>query len=319
VLVKYNNFGMKGLQFILFISVFFAGLEVSGQILDNTEGQAFSDYPYFNTKFISASKIKEIRGKYTFKKQDDIMRKTDYVYVFSFDSLGHLVRHYETAKGDVVNDTIVRLYTYDGYNRLSSLRTSEQSGFMTTYYTYDDNGHIVKEEVFRDIDTLHSILKPQIDRSLLWNTETMSYDDYGNQLRKKVYNSDGNQYIEINRYRDSLGLLTKINELYTFTRDQYNTYYTYGNRGRVENIKTIHNIDTIPITEMEFTYDNYGNLSSKKLYKNGVFTTEYQIIYSEKTGLLSTILIREVSSNFISMIRFSEPTFWDRPEEKDRK
>jgi len=303
---------MKGIPFILpVIVMLLTGFQLNGQLLDNTEGQAFSDYPFFNTKFIRTTKIKEIRGTYTFKKQDDIMRKTDYVYVFSFDSLGNLVQHYETAKGDVVNDTTVRFYTYDGMNRLLSLRSSEHSGFMTVYYTYDENGRVVKEETWRDIDTLHSILKPNIERSLPWNTETMSYDDYGGQLKKKVYNSDGNQYIEITRYKDSLGLLTQINELYTFTRDQYNTYFTYGNRGRVENIKTVHNIDSIPLTEMQFTYDNYGNLSSKRYYKNGVFTTEYQIIYSEKTGLLSSVLIREVSSNFISMIRFSEPVFWD--------
>jgi len=49
------------------------------------------------------------------------------------------------------------------------------------------------------------------------------------------------------------------------------------------------------------------------IYKDGVFITEYQIIYSGLTGFLYSIVMREVSSNFISIIRFSEPTFWDRP------
>lgn len=281
------------------------------QLLDNSEGQAFTEYPFFNTAFVRASKIKEIRGEYTFKKQGDVMRKTDYVYVFTFDSLGNLSRHYETAKGDLINDTIVRFYTYDGFNRLLSLRTGEHSGFVTKYFTYDDQGRVVKEETWRDIDTLHSVLKPQIERSLLWNTETMSYSEYGGNLTKTVFNSYGNQYEEITRYKDSLGYLSRVEELFTITRDKFVTYYSYGNKGWVENIRVMHNLDSIPTTEIRFEYDTYGNLSAKKLYKNGVFTTEYQIIYSQKTGMLSSILIREVSTNFISMIRFTEPVFWN--------
>jgi hypothetical protein len=291
--------------------IFFTVGTIRAQLLDNSTGQAFTEYPFFNTQFIRASKIREIKGSYTFKKQGDRMRQTDYVYVFSFDQQGNLTRHYETAKGDIVTDTIVRFYTYDGFGHLLTKRINEKRGFMTTYYTYDDAGHIVKEEIWRDIDTLHSLLKPDIERSILWNSETMTYEDYEKQQKKKVYNSYGNQYLETNKYYDSLGYLSSVNELYTITRDQYTTKYTYGNKGWVENVQFVHNIDSIPLTEFRFTYDQYGNLSSKKEYRNGVFTTEYQIIYSGDTGMLSSVLIREVSTNFISIIRFSEPAFWD--------
>lgn len=283
----------------------------SAQLLDNSKGLAFTDYPFFNTQFIRASKIKEIKGEYTFKKQGDVMRQTDYVYVFSFDSLGRLSRHYETAKGTIVSDTIVRFYSYDEKNNLLSKSINEKRGFLTTYYTYDQNNRIIKEEIWRDIDTLHSLLKPDIERSLLWNTESMTYESFPNQLKRKVYNSYGNQYLETNTYWDSLGYLRSIHDLYTITRNQINQEFTYGNKGWVESIKTINNINPVPINESQFVYDNYGNLTTKKEFKNGIFTTEYSIIYSGKTGLLSSILIREVSSNFISIIRFKEPEFWD--------
>lgn len=300
----------NSIAFLFGISFLFT-FSASAQLLDNSEGQAFTEYPFFNTKFVRASKIKEIRGQYTFKKQGDIMRETKYVYVFSFDSLGNLKQHYETAKGDIVNDTIVRMYTYDGLNHLLSLRSSEKSGFLTKYFSYNDAGQMIKEETWRDIDTLHSILKPEIERSLLWNTETMTYERTAEREIKRVYNSDGNQYLEISRYKDSLGYLDRIEDLYTITRDKYVTDFSYGKHGWVENIKVLHNLNTVPVTETHFEYENYGNLTAKKLYRNGVFTTEYQIIYSSKTGLLSSVLIREVSTNFISIIRFSEPTFWN--------
>lgn len=295
---------------IVLIGLMLCGM-VQSQLLDNSKGLAFGEYPFFNTPFIKASKIKEIKGSYTFKKQGDVMRQTDYVYVFSFDESGQLIRHYETAKGDIVNDTVVRFYSYDGLGNLLSKRLNEKRGFMTTYFTYNDKNQIVKEEVWRDIDTLHSLLTPDIERSILWNSETMSYEEYGTQHKKRIYNSYGNQYVETSTYYDSLGYLSSTTDLYTITRDQYSTYYTYGNKGWVENVKFVHNIDSIPLTEFQFTYDQYGNLSSKKEYREGVFTTEYQIIYSGDTGMLSSVLIREIASNFISIIRFSEPTFWE--------
>ena len=283
----------------------------NAQLLDNSKGQAFTDIPYFNTQFVKASKIKEIKGEYTFKKQGDIMRESNFVYVFSFDSLGRLKRHYETAKGDLVTDTLVRFYTYNDKNELRSIRVNEKRGFMTTYFTRDSLSRIIKEEIWRDIDTLHSLLEPDIERSILWNSETMSYENYGDQFRKKVYNNYGNQYVGQTSYYDSLGYLNREEELFTITRNRLITKYFYANKGWIERIESYRNNDSLPFSEIRFTYDAYGNLQSKGVYKNGIFTTDYQVIYSSSTGLLSSVFVREVSSNFFSIVRFSEPLFWD--------
>ena len=88
-------------------------------------------------------------------------------------------------------------------------RISQRKGFLSTYYTYNSEGQVIKEEVYRDIDTMNSILKPAIERSLLWNTETMEYQLYEGQYKKKVFNSYGNQYLEVTRYMDSLGYLAR--------------------------------------------------------------------------------------------------------------
>lgn len=301
---------MRLSSLFLFISFSLSGFS---QLLDNSNGMAFTDIPFFNTKFVKASKIKEIRGTYTFKKQGDIMRQSDYVYVFNFDTLGRLVRHYQTAKGDLVTDTTVRFYDYSLSGNLVRMRLSQKKGFLSTYYTYNDKNQVIKEEVYRDIDTLNSLLKPVIERSLLWNTETMEYSEYEGQFRKKVFNSYGNPYLEITSYKDSLGYLARVEELYTITRNKLTTRYTYSDKGWLERMAVYKNMDTIPLTESVFTYDIYGNMQSKKVYKNGVFTTEYQIVYSGVTGLLYSVIIREVSSNFMSIIRFSEPSFWDKP------
>ncbi|WP_430404997.1 hypothetical protein [Fluviicola sp.] len=287
--------------------------QVSAQLLDNTKGVAFTDIPFFNTKFVKGCKLKEIHGKFTFKKQGDIMRESNYVYVFNFDTLGNLVRHYQTSKGDLVTDTNVRFYDYTQDGRIVRKRISQKKGFLSTYYSYNSNGQIVKEEVYRDIDTMNSLLNPSIERSILWNTETMDYQLYEGQYKKKVFNSYGNQYLEVTKYLDSLGYLAREEELFTITRNRITTKYTYSDKGWIEKVSVYKNTDTVPMSESRFTYDTFGNLQSKLIYKDGVFITEYQIIYSGLTGLLYSIVMREVSSNFITIIRFSEPTFWDRP------
>lgn len=308
-----THFCVMILKYSFFLVFFFGSFQASAQLLENSKGLAFTDVPFFNTPFVKGSKIKEIRGTFTFKKQGDIMRESNYVYVFNFDTLGNLVRHYQTAKGDAGNDTTVRFYDYTADGRMVRKRMSQKKGFLSTYYSYNSDGKIVKEEVYRDIDTMNSLLNPSIERSILWNTETMDYQLYEGQFRKKVFNSYGNQYLEVTKYYDSLGFLSREEELFTITRNKIVTKYTYSDKGWIEKIAMYRNTETVPFSESKFTYDSFGNLQSKLVYKNGVFITEYQIIYSGLTGLLYSIVMREVSSNFISIIRFSEPAFWDKP------
>jgi YD repeat-containing protein len=308
-----RHFCAMFLKYSFFLVLFFSVFQSSAQLIENTKGVAFTDIPFFNTQFVKGSKIKEIHGKFTFKKQGDIMRESNYVYVFNFDTLGNLVRHYQTSKGDQVTDTNVRFYDYTPDGRIVRKRISQRRGFLSTYYTYNSEGQIVKEEVYRDIDTMNSILKPAIERSLLWNTETMEYQLYEGQFKKKVFNSYGNQYLEVTKYKDSLGYLAREEELFTITRNRITTKYSYSDKGLIEKVAVYKNTDTIPMSESRFTYDAFGNLQAKYVYKDGVFVTEYQIVYSGLTGLLYSIIMREVSSNFISIIRFSEPTFWDKP------
>lgn len=307
------HFCVMILKYSFFLCSIFFVSETSAQLLENTRGNAFTDIPFFNTHFVKGSKIKEIHGKFTFKKQGDIMRESNYVYVFNFDTLGNLVRHYQTSKGDPVTDTSVRFYDYTQDGRLVRKRISQRKGFLSTYYSYNSEGQVVKEEVYRDIDTLHSLLRPSIERSILWNTETMSYQLYEGQYKKKVYNSYGNQYLEVTKYLDSLGYLAREEELFTITGNRITTKYKYSDKGWIERVAVYKNTDTIPTSESRYTYDTFGNLQSKLVYKDGVFITEYQIVYSGLTGLIYSIIMREVSNNFITIIRFSEPLFWDTP------
>lgn len=284
---------------------------IYAQLLDNSKGLAFTDLPFFNTPFVKASKLKQISGTYIFKKQGDILRESKFVYVFKFDTLGHLVQQYQTAKGDLITDTTVSLYDYSPAGRLVRKRVSQTRGFLSTYYSYNDLGQVVREEVYRDIDTTNSLLDPKIERSILWNNETMSYSTFDKGFKKKIFNSYGIEYLETSTYYDSIGLLSRTEDLFLITRDRIVSTYTYNQKGLISRISTRKNNDSVPLSENVFTYDDFGNLLSRLEYKKGVFTTEYQVVYSGLTGMLYSVITREVASNFISIIKFSEPTFYD--------
>ena len=64
--------------------------------------------------------------------------------------------------------------------------------------------------------------------------------------------------------------------------------------------------------EIRFRYDDFGNLIEKHIYKNDKFITDIQVIYNLKTGLISSILTRDVATNFISILRFEAiKYYWD--------
>jgi len=49
----------------------------------------------------------------------------------------------------------------------------------------------------------------------------------------------------------------------------------------------------------------------KHVYRNGVFITEFEMIYNEKSKLLSYVLTRDVSTNFIMILGFKDYEFFN--------
>ena len=111
-----SSYQLVGSTFKLIItSLFlFQSAPTVAQLIDNKTGVALLDEtPFFSPKFIKAAKIKSIQGDFSYKKQSDVIRNSKNVTVYEFDTLGRLVLHYSTAKGDVKSDTTVNTYAYN--------------------------------------------------------------------------------------------------------------------------------------------------------------------------------------------------------------
>lgn len=294
----------------LFLCFFYG---INAQLIDNKSGFALSEEAaFFSPKFIKAAKIKSIQGEYSFKKQNDVIRNSKFITVYEFDTLGRLTLHYITAKGDIRSDTTVYTYTYNTAGQLMTKRVSEKKGFLATDFFYNSENQVVKEETWREIDTLHSKIRPVIERRLPWNTETMTYLINAGQLTKKVFSTDGINYQEMKRETDSLGYKTKEELRYTFSSNKLTTFYRYDELKRIVIVEQFKNMDSIPISEQRFQYDSFGNLTAKSSFRNGQQYLDEQVIYSSETGLLYSFIKREIPSNFISITRFNKFTFWDK-------
>jgi len=290
---------------ILVILLIASGL-LNAQILDNEFGKAFTDAPFFNESFIKLNKVKSLKGEYTFKKAGDIMRKTSYRSNYFFDEKGHLIETFETRDNNGTKDTSAIVYEYNELNQLTMVRKKEGLGHQSVHYQYDDKNRIISIETKRDVfDDLNNL-----ERSFIINKETMKHQVYPNQFKKTVFNSYNLPYLEEIKFYDSLGYLSSIQEKFKMTSNSVSKTFEYNNKGLVAAIRTLSNVDGVFSEEWLFRYDKVGNLIEKHIYKNGKFVTDIQVIYNLETKLLSSILTRDVETNYIKILRFTDYEFY---------
>jgi hypothetical protein len=274
-------------------------------MLDNTQGAAFTDRPFFSADFIRSNKIKELRGTFTYKKPGEVMRATTYEYVYSFDLNGRLISTFETRKDDGTKDTTGNMYVYDAEGRLSEHKIGDGKGYSVTLFDFDERGRIVRETYSREYrDTLGIWRRTEL------NSETMRYSEFDKQQKRTVYNSYGLPYMEEFTYTNDLGYLVKKEQRLLMTGELSTLSYSYNEKGLLSSlITTQYGVET-PMEEYHFSYDQNGNLEERRVYREGKYITEFEIIYNEKSRLLKYVLTRDVTSNFLMILDFKEYFFY---------
>jgi hypothetical protein len=287
------------------ILLFLIPTVIFSQMLDNRSGNAFTGVPFFNSEFIRANSIKQLNGQYTYKKSGDIMRLKEYKNVYEFDTLGRLIRSYETKKDDGTKDTTSNVYVYSEKNLLKTHKKGDKFGFSTTTYTFDSKNRITKEENYREYrDSLGVMQK------ILLNSETMVYEDFENQTKKTTFNSYGLPYLQEFSYYNEFGYLMERVKQLMVTSEVTSQKYEYNSNGWIAVLRTFKQNTEKPLEEIVFTYDENGNLLEKHIYQEGVFTTEIEVLYNDKSKLITYVLTRDVATNFIQILRFNTLTFF---------
>jgi hypothetical protein len=274
-------------------------------MLDNRKGTAFTDKPFFNQEFIRENKIHFLNGQFTYKKSGEMMRETTYHYVYEFDSIGRLISSCETRKDDGTLDTTWNKYVYSNDDYLVEHKKGDSKGFTSTIFEYDDQKKNVKESFVREyIDSFG------ISQRTILNSEEKKYEYYDRQTKITVFNSYGLPYLDEFYYYNELGYLVERVQRLKITSAVLTEKYAYNEKGNIASIKTYQLDPETPTEETLYFYDQNSNLLEKHFYRNGVFITEIELIYNDKSKLLSYVLTRDVATQFIMILGFKNYVFY---------
>jgi len=277
-----------------------------GQMINNITGNAFTDAPYFDQKIIYANRIKSIEGTFSRKKDGDIIRPTNDVFIYKFDSLGRLEAILETKTDALKKDTTVQFYFYDSLNRLIMQRKTEFGGVSAYYFDFDSIGRVVKITQKRDVLDKFGNLK----QSFLMNQEYKSYEESSLGSKTIVSNNYNLPYKEEWEIRNADGYLLESIENFKMIELLKSKKYFYNEKGLLSSIAIYENNAPNPIEENIFKYDALGNLIEKHTKRNRIFIKDLQIIYDNKTQLLGSFIQREVASNLMYIVRFKDYKFY---------
>ena len=290
---------------LLLLLFFFISGQVHAQVLNNRTGEAFTDKPFFNEEFVKLNRLKRLNGTYTYKNQGAAMRETSFKHVYEFDENGRLTSTYETRTDDGTQDTAWNIYGYDERGFLSVYKKTDEDGFTVVCYKNDSLGRVVEEEFLREVDSNGRLI-----RTLSFNKERIEYHDYGNEMMRTRYNNYNLPYLDETFNYNELGYLVEREERIKMTTSVYTYSYGYNDKGKLATIQKTSNREEGILEEITFQYDELGNLIEKRIYKNGEFTTDIQIIYNAQTKLLSAILTKQVSTGFMTIVRFQNYEFY---------
>lgn len=282
----------------------------SAQMLDNKEGDALLDSPFFNQDNVRKNKIKSIRGYYQFKKINDRIRSSGLIYGCDFDTLGRLTKTFETRSflGEV--DTIVKYYEYNQLGQLAVFRKYAAESYYAEVYSYDSQNRLVRIDYRKDINKVSNPLQFLLDKQFLVSFETISHEQFENQEKRTHFNNFGLPFQYVFRYYNDLGYLTEVNEQMAVSDGQRKTTFTYNSRGLIEEKRHISTVMGNSSFRIKYFYDEIGNLLSSELYRSGELISEHQVIYNSKTGLISSVLKKQVDTQLINILNFDTYAYY---------
>jgi len=295
------------MKFFVFLFFFIPVTVVYSQMLDNSAGELFSEDPKFNAQFISKNKIRSITGHYSTKADYDRIRPTNNVYYYEFNKNGQLSKDYKTHR----RDTVVRSYEYNSKGRLSVKRQSDQFGFHSYHYQYDSLNRITKKEYRRDENSTGSKIDFKLNKSFSISTESYTYEISDKQVKKSYFNSLGRLYKIAFFYTDENDYLYKEESKSINGNSRSETTFVYNERGFIKEKTSEKELTRKVTARIKFEYDKQNNILAQHYYRNGVYKTEFQIVYNSSNMLMSALLARDIETNVITILKFSEYSYYN--------
>jgi hypothetical protein len=276
------------------------------QIIDNREGLAFGQLPFFNSSFVAKNKVKKLKGFFSVTSPTTPIIQTGLYCAYEFDEKGRLTHTIETYQGTDRTDSLENFYFYNESNQLIQQRKKEHKGFTSIVNELDDKGRIIKQIYQRDV--LND--KNDLIESYVINEEIMKYHSVDSIETCTVYNNYNLPYVEKTKKYNTNGYLVEVTERSITTNGFYRVSYSYNEKGWLESMKKFANSNTEPVEEWRYQYDTFGNVKNIFYYSFGELVEEKEIYYNDKTLLLSNILFIDSKSKRVRILQVKEKQFY---------
>lgn len=297
---------MKNVLIFLFCS--FLSFEGRTQLLLNQEGEAFTDQPFFNRDIILSNHIKTIEGTYSTKKPGDVIRESSDWVRYRFDEQGQLIESLDIRTVNKKKDTVLHQFFYSENGALIAHRKSENGGYTKTVFDYDSLHHLRELNTYREIYNYRS---NEVSQSILLNTEYYQFSEHGNVHTQTKLNNYHLPYLdEISTFNQD-GYLIERKFRYHMSGIEHQTTYHYDEHGLLSNKATFNEKEAVADEEWKYRYDAYGNLMEAHYYRYGQFQKDLQVVFDTKTQLLGSTILRDVSTNFMLILRFTKYTYYN--------
>lgn len=293
---------------LLFLGVCLT-LGLHAQFILNQEGQAFSTKPFFNDSLIAAQHIRTIDGFYTYKKGSEAFKPSTDSFRYTFNKQGQLISSMEILQKGAAKDSIFHHYAYFESGELRLHRYAAYGGAISEHYTYDSLSRLTSVALYRDV---YDHRKDSLLSSVKMRTETLRYhnDNPENYTR---YNNYQKPYLEVSKVFDEENYLRSSTTYYRISQNSEHTNFSYDQTGLLAVKSLVIDSAQVAKEEWRYRYDQWGNLIEMHHYENGTFLTDYQIVYDYKTGFLGSLIKKDMRSDQLSILRFTNYSYYPKP------
>ncbi len=281
-------------------------LNANAQLIENINCAAFTEEPFFNLDFIKQNKIKSINGEIKTKGNLEVIKDAKLVTRYEFDREGKLVIQLGSFNTLGTKDTTFINYVYDENLNLLTKRTNDAYGFFSYNYTFDENNRVLSKTYAREENKGADRYHFKLGKQYVIVKERYSYIDNDSVLIKSIYNNHDRIYQKTTFTYNEHDLLESEVSQFVINKKKTKTSYSYTEQGLMKG--KIHWKNTKNLKDFEkweYQYDELGNLTYIDYYKGDVHTTHQEVLYDKSTYMLKALLVQDVASNFITIIKFS--------------
>jgi hypothetical protein len=208
-------------------------------------------------------------------------------------------------------DTSITFYEYKENGKIKLKRKSDGEGFGSFHFEYDLLNNIKRQTYCRDENLHKEKNRFELKKKYVIKTDSFSYKKFSaKQTKKYFYNSYGIKYKEQTNTYDDLGYLSEEYTKFIIGNNKKKISYEYDEFGRLYKKHFFTNISKNTNKTEVYSYDEIGNVIEIKHFKEENHISTKQFLYDIKTMLLSAIIIQEIETEYLKIIKY-DYTFFD--------